>query len=349
VEGVDGRQAVTSPVGVGIVGLGFGARVHLPGYRRLEPEGVRVVAVCGRDGAAARRVADEAGVPRAYDDWRTLVADAEVDVVSVAVPPAAHREIVLAALEARKAVLCEKPLAATVAEADELEDAAAAAAVPVLVGFEFRGVPAFRTARELLAANAIGRVLHLDVAWHIPSRLHAPADESWKDSAEAGGGALLAFAVHSLDYVEWLLRPVARLTGWAGSLLGTGSSDDACAALLELDDGTPVTLSISTVATAGQGHVLRFYGDDGSLMVANPELGDHMRSFRLEQNGEPIVVPEPTTEDGRIAPFAELARELVAALREARPAVPSFREGARAQRLAEAVRQSGASHTWLAI
>jgi predicted dehydrogenase len=336
-------------IGVGIVGLGFGAKVQLPGFRRLEPEGVRVVAVCARDGAAASRLAAQERVPRAYDDWRALVADEEVRLVSIATPPAAHRDIALGALEAGKAVLCEKPLAATVAEADELEAAAAAAGIPAMVDFEFRGVPAFRRAHELLAEAAIGRVLQLDVAWHIASRLRPAGGESWKDSAEAGGGSLLALGVHSLDYVEWLVGPVARLAGWARALLGRGSSDDGCAALLELEDGTPVTISISTVAAAGQGHVLRVFGDGGALTLANPELGDYMRSFRLERDGEPVVVPEPTTEDGRIAPFTELARELVAAIREGREPVPSFREGARAQRLADAVRRSGASDTWVTV
>jgi predicted dehydrogenase len=336
-------------IGVGIVGVGFGARVQLPGFRRLEPEDVHVVAVCARDRAAARRAAEEGSVSSAYDDWRDLVADEEVDLVSIATPPAAHREIALGALEAGKAVLCEKPLAVTVADADELEAAAEAAGVPAMVDFEFRGVPAFWRAHELLAEDAIGRVLQLEVAWHIPSRLQAAGGPSWKDSAEAGGGALLALGVHSFDYVEWLLGRVGRLRGWARSLLGRGSADDACAALLELEDGTPVTLSISTVAAAGQGHVLRFLGDDGSITVANPELGDYMRSFRLERDGESIFAPEQTDEDGRIAPFTEMARELVAAIREGREPVPSFREGARAQRLAEAVRRSGASAPWLTV
>jgi predicted dehydrogenase len=336
-------------IGVGIVGLGFGGRVHLPGFRRLEPDGVRVVAVCARSRDAVQRLAAEGNVPKAYDDWRELVADSEIDLVSVATPPATHHEIALAAVEARKAVLCEKPLARTAAEADDLEAAAEAAGVQTLVDFEFRGVPAFRRARELLVERAIGRVLQLEVAWHLPSRLRVTGGDSWKDSAGAGGGALLSLAIHSFDYVEWLLGRVGRVTGWARSLLGRGTSDDASAVLLELEDGTPVTLSVSTVAAAGQGHVLRFFGDAGSLTIANAELGDYMRSFRLERDGETIFAPEPTSEDGRLAPFTEMARELVTAIRENRPAVPSFREGARAQRLADAVRRSGASDRWLAV
>lgn len=332
-------------LGVGIVGLGFGARVQIPGFRLLEPEGVRVAAVCARDGARARRVADEAGVPNAYADWRRLVADPAVDLVSVATPPAAHAEIVAAALEARKPVLCEKPLAATCDDAERLAELAAAAGVPTLVDFEFRGLPSFRRARELLRDGAIGRVLQLEIAWHLGSRLAAGPAPSWKDDAEAGGGALLALGVHSFDYVEWLLSPVESLCGTAPTLLERGSSDDACAALMRLVDGTHVTLSISTVAAHGRGHSLQFFGQEGTLVLDNPDVSDYMRGFRLTLDGAEVALPDAPEEDGRIAPFVELARELVEAIRAGRPASPSFREGLRAQRLAEASRAGGGWRT----
>lgn len=328
-------------LGVGIVGLGFGARVQLPGFQRLEPEGVRVVAVCARDGARAREVADGAGVPAAYDDWGELIADPAVGLVSVATPPATHAEIAAAALEAGKPVLCEKPLAVTVEEAERLDKLATAAGVPTLVDFEFRGLPSFRRTRELLHEGAIGRVLQLEIAWHLGSRLTASTAPSWKDDVEAGGGALLSLGVHSFDYVEWLLGPVESLCGTAASLLGRGTSDDACAALMRLAGDAHVTLSISTVASRGRGHSLQFFGEEGTLVLENPDVADYMRGFQLALNGAPVKLPEPPDGDGRIWGFVELARELVEAIEEGRAASPSFREGLRAQRLAEATRAGG--------
>lgn len=336
-------------IGVGIVGLGFGARVHLPGFRRLEAEGVQVAALCARDSARAERIAREAGVPRAYGDWRELVADPAVRLVSIASPPATHREIALAALERGKAVLCEKPLAVTLAQAEELAAGAERAGVPTLVDFEFRAVPAFRRARELLTERAIGRVLQLEIAWHLPSRLRAKAGAGWKEAAREGGGALLSLGVHSFDYVEWLLGPVASLCGSVSSTLGSGGSDDACAALLRLADGTPVTLSISTVAAAGRGHVLELFGERGQLVLANGDASDYMRAFTLAVNGERQALPEPEPEpvDGRLPPFTELAGELVRAVREGRRATPSFADGLRAQRLADAV--LGSQRAWVTV
>jgi predicted dehydrogenase len=144
--------------------------------------------------------------------------------------------------------------------------------------------------------------------------------------------------VHSFDYVEWLLGPVESVCGTTRTLLGQGTSDDACAALMRLGDGTHVTLSISTVAAHGRGHSLQFFGDEGTLVLENPDVGDYMRGFRIELNGARVELPEPPDEDGRIAGFVEMARELVAAIDEGRPASPSFGEGLRAQRLVEATR-----------
>lgn len=336
----------TRPIGVGIVGLGFGARVHLPAFQLLD--GARVVALCARDGERARRLAEEAGVPRSYGDWRRLAADDEVELVSIATPPATHCEIALAAIALGKPVLCEKPLAVSVDEAVELAAAADATNVPTLVDFEFRAVPAFRRARELLVEGTIGPVRRVEVAWHLPTRLAGDLSESWKDRAEEGGGALLSLGVHSFDYVEWLAGPVAELSGTVSSK-SDRPSDDGCYAQMRLVDGASVTISISTVAAEGGGHSVRLIGESGSLTLENTDLADYMRAFTLTTDGRPVPLPQPPVGDGRLPPFMELARELLAAIHEGRPATPSFREGLRAQRLADAIVQSSRSGRWVRV
>lgn len=334
------------PIGVGIVGLGFGRRVHLPAFQQLE--GARVVALCSRDAESARRVAKEAGVPRGYGDWRQLVDDGEVELVSIATPPATHREIGLAALALRKPVLCEKPLAASLEEAEELAAAAGAANVPTVVDFEFRRLTAFGRARELLAAGAIGRVRRVEVEWHLPTRVPADLPPSWKDRAEEGGGALLALGVHAFDYLEWLAGPVAKVSGSVSSSSGR-PSEDACSARLRLVGGSSATLSISTFDTNGRGHSVHVIGHAGSLVLENTDLTDYMRAFTLSIDGRPVPLPPPPAGDGRLPPFQELAGELLAAIREDRPATPSFRDGLRAQRLADALLRSSRSGRWVRV
>src|SRR5262249_33703410 len=151
-----------------VVGLGFGRRVHIPGWQAVP--GTTVAAVCARSGAA--EIAALAGIPRSTAAWRELVEDPELDIVSIATPPATHHEIALAALRAGKAVMCEKPLAVREEDAAELARAATTAAA---VNFSYRALPAFRLARERIATGDVGEVRELSVRWHVRSRLGVQA------------------------------------------------------------------------------------------------------------------------------------------------------------------------------
>lgn len=345
----------SSDVGVGVVGLGFGANVHVPGWQLLAPLGVRLAAVCARDGGRAAAVAAEAGVPSAFRDWRELVEDERVSIVSVASPPETHREIVLGALRARKPVLCEKPLGLDSGEAAELAAAAAAAGVPVLVNFSYRAVPAFRYARRLVERGDLGRALGIEVSWHVGTRLSAAAP-SWKDEAGAGGGALASFAVHALDYVEWMAGPARRVLGRLDTRRAEGGSEDTCVILLELATGANALISVSTVSVGGRTHRVELRGERGRLTLENLHERDHVRPFTATVGSDtgrvlPAILPvasfqAPADADGRIEPFAAHAAELVAAMREGRSCEPSFASAVRAHRLLEAIRASAASARW---
>lgn len=345
----------SSDLGVGVVGLGFGANVHVPGWRLLAPLGVRLAAVCARDGEQAAQVAAAAGVPSAFRDWRELVEDERVSIVSVASPPATHREIVIAALRARKAVLCEKPLGLDSSEAAELAAAAETAGVPALVNFSYRAVPAFRYARGLVERGDLGRILRIEVSWHVGTRLGA-LTPSWKDHAAAGGGALASFAVHALDYVEWLAGPARRVLGRLDTHFAGGDSDDACAILLELASGASALISVSTVSVGGRTHRVELRGERGRLTLENLDPRDHVRPFTataVSATGRvlPALPPVPPFRaaedaDGRVEPFAAHAAEIVAALREGRSCEPSFASAVRAHRLLDAVRASAGSGRW---
>jgi predicted dehydrogenase len=353
-------------IGIGIVGLGFGAAVHLPGYKLLDGLGVRVTALCARDVGAANEIARRHGVPRAYTEWRDLVEDPGVDLVSVATPPKAHAEVALGALEARKAVFCEKPLATSLAGARELADAADRAGCPTAVNFSYRAVPAFRRAREVLSRRELGDVLHVQVDWHVPSRLDPEAPWSWKDDAEAGGGALASYGIHALDYLEWLVGPAVRvfgrLTTFSTARINPHgderivSSDDVCTILLELEPGGVATITISTASAGGRLHRVDVRCRHGRLVLENNHDSDPIRPFGVrvaEGDGEletlPLdspMYPAPGGIDPRVEPFAAHAAGLVEALRNNSEYRPSFADGLRAQRLLDGVRASAANGCW---
>lgn len=344
--------------GVGIVGLGFGRAVHLPAFRLLAPLGVEVVALCSRDAARARAAAEAEGVPRAYGDWRELVADPSVDLVAIATPPVAHAELALAAIAAGKAVFCEKPLARNEGEAEAM--AMAAAAAIAVVNFPYRALPAFAAARAALADGALGRVRLAEVSWHLDSRLSPPAETSWKDNGVLGGGALASYGIHVLDYLPWLLGPVERVLARLDERERGGTrSDDACVMLLDHEIGTRTTAVVSLVSAGERTHRVVVYGERGRLVVEATDPDDHMRGFvaRLEPAEgptrelplEPPAWSAPKGADGRIEPLAVHAAALVEALAGGRRAAPSFTDGLAAQRLLAATQRSAEAAAWVAL
>jgi predicted dehydrogenase len=342
-------------IGVGIVGLGFGRTVHLPAYRLFADAGVEVVAVCSRNEQQAAEVARAEGI-RSYGDWQRLIDDPEIDLVSIATPPGAHAAPALAALQAGKAVLCEKPLALDDVEAEQLVIAAERSRTPAAVNFAYRAVPAFRAAHSALSDGAIGVPLVAEVSWCVNARVGLDAAPSWKDDAAAGGGALASYGAHVLDYIVWLLGPVSRVDARLSENRRAGTvSDDSCTLLLDHATGVRSTVFVSLIAPQRM-HRVVIRGEAGQLVIENLDPLDHIRPFsaRIEVDGNPPqglpLIPAgltaPPDVDGRIEPLAVHIAEVVRALRGGPCTAPSFADGFAAQRLLSAARRSAVSGSW---
>jgi predicted dehydrogenase len=308
-------------VGVGVIGLGVGERVHLPGWAALRNDGVRIVSVCGRDPAHAAAAAKLFGAAASTTDWRELVADPAVSLVSIATPPTTHIKISAAALDAGKAALCEKPLGVEAGAAQAVADRSGP---PLLVNFAFRALPELRALRKRVDTAAAD---DFKVTWHVSAREDASWLWSWKDDVAQGGGALAMYGVHAFDYIEWLLGPVAEVHGnltWAD-----GKREDASG-----------TLRPITADHAFRAHMVLASGARGELDVS---LTAHSSQHRIEVANVALDLPPSPGRgpgDNRIEPFTALARELVAALRDGRSATPSGVDGVRALTLVEAVHAS---------
>ena len=144
-----------TPIGCGVIGVGVFGENHCLAYSRLP--GVKLAAVCDVNGARARAMAEKYGARAWYTDYQELLRDPAVQAVSIATPDFAHRAIALAAARAGKHILCEKPLATTAADAQEIVDAARAAGVKLMVDFHNRVNPPFVAARQSIEVGAIGR------------------------------------------------------------------------------------------------------------------------------------------------------------------------------------------------
>ena len=211
-------------IGVGLVGYKFMGRAHSNAYRQLprffdvDPS-PRLVAVCGRDEAGVREAAEKLGYESYETDYHRLVQRDDIGLVDVATTGNTHHDITIAALEAGKHVLCEKPLANTLPEAAEMVRAAQAAQAKhpgliAMVNFNYRRVPAIAFAKQLIADGRIGEIRHWRGTYLQDWILDPQFPLVWRMKRElAGSGALGDIAAHSLDLAQHLVGPVTDVVG----------------------------------------------------------------------------------------------------------------------------------------
>jgi predicted dehydrogenase len=207
-------------IGVGMVGHAFMGRVHSHAWRTVHrffdvPLAPRLAVLGGRDLDRTKAAAAKLGWDSVETDWRELIARDDVQIVDICTPGDSHKDIALAALAAGKHVLCEKPLANTVAEAEEMAQAAAAAAVNgqrSMVAFNYRRVPALAVARQMIAEGRLGKIRHVR-AQYLQDWLSDPnTPMAWRlRKEEAGSGALGDIGAHIIDATQFLLGE--QLTG----------------------------------------------------------------------------------------------------------------------------------------
>src|SRR3954471_17447844 len=281
---------------VAMVGYAFMGAAHSQAWRNAHrffdlPAVPELAVLCGRDGVAFHQAADRRAWPETATDWREVVSRDDIDVVDVSSPGDTHRDIAIAALAAGKHVLCEKPLANTLAEAEEMTAAAEAATergVLSTVGFNYRRTPALALARELVAQGRLGRLHHIR-AQSLQDWIVDPAFPLvWRlQKDKAGSGALGDIGAHVVDLAHFLTgerltgvsgtlqrfvdrRPLpehaAGLSGSAGSAMGDVTVDDAAAFFGRTESGALATFEATRFAN-GRKNAMRIElnGSDGSL------------------------------------------------------------------------------------
>ncbi|WP_069169671.1 Gfo/Idh/MocA family protein [Streptomyces griseus] len=288
----------TTALGVGMVGYAFMGAAHSQGWRTTGhvfdlPVRPALAAICGRDRTAVEAAAARHGWAAAETDWRALIARDDVQLVDICTPGDSHAEIAIAALEAGKHVLCEKPLANTVAEAEAMAAAAERAAARgqvAIVGFNYRKVPAITYARSLIAEGRLGTLRHVRATYLQDWLVDPGSPLTWRLEREhAGSGALGDLGAHIVDLAQYLAgellvgvsavsetfvreRPVlagttAGLTGAAGGATrGAVTVDDAALFTGRLASGALASFEATRMA-AGRKNALRLEinGERGSI------------------------------------------------------------------------------------
>lgn len=358
----------SKPLGVAVVGTGFGQKIHIPGLQ-AHPK-TQVVAVQHRDRAQAQAVAAAHQIPHACATLEEVVALPEVEAVSISTPPFLHFEQAKIVLAAGKHLLLEKPTALSVQEAQALQTLAQAQGVITTLDFEFRFVPAWMRLAELIAEGYIGQTRLIKVDWLVAGRADASRPWNWYAQAEKGGGALGAIGSHTFDYLMWLFGPIQRLCGRLSTAIPTRpdpvtgepkpvTADDTCTILLELVDGTPCQVALSAATYQGRGHWLEVYGDRGTLVLGSSNQTDYVHGFQLwaAPAGQPlaeVTIPErlafpETYPDGRLAPFIRVVNHWVTAIEQGQPHPPSLLEGIASQRLMDLTHLSHQQKAWVEV
>lgn len=347
---------------VGIIGTGFGAKVHLPGFNKIS--GVKVVGIYGKNFAKAQKIAKKNNIPLIFKSWQSLICNTRIDAVSIAVPPHLHAKIALAAIKNKKAVLCEKPLACSIIETQKMLKAASAAKITHAINFDYHYVPAFVTLKKLLAKKIIGRLRYLNVSWTSGGRADKNTNIGWSNYKKYGGGVLLNYASHVIDYVGWLFGPAKAVSGQLhtikqfNKIKSKPNADDLVAAQLKLANGTLCNMLITNVVFGGQGQRLDIYGDNGTIILCNQNVRDFGRNFKLSvifSNGtiKQVAIPRLPNDkrqtDSRLAPFVALATDFIKGIKKRQLFAPSFVEGYRTQKIIAAIQKSDSKNKWITI
>ncbi len=249
-------------VRVGVIGSGFIGHIHVDGLKRV-PE-AEVVAVASRTPGKARRFADERGIPYAYEDYRQLLARDDIQAVTVGVPNYLHEEVVIAAAEAGKHIMCEKPFTTTLRAARNMLAAVRNAGVKLVYGEMLCFAPKYVRAKRLVEEGALGKVFLVK-----QSEEHDGPHSPWFwDVNLSGGGVLLDMGCHSIEFARWILdRPQVRSVS---ATLGTfvhrdrTRGEDHAVCIIEFENDAIAIAENSWAKTGGIDDRCEIYGSKGN-------------------------------------------------------------------------------------
>lgn len=257
---------------IGIIGTGWGTRVQVPAFRAA---GLPITALAARDAQKTAQQAHNLAIPFHTTDWRDLTGHPDVQVVSIVTPPNTHKEIALAALEAGKHVLCEKPMALNAGATLDMATAAQRhTAQFALIDHELRFLPSLQLAQQQVHSGALGALRHVETTVTGGGRADPNRAWNWWSDASQGGGLLGAIGSHQIDALQFLFGPVAAVSGVLNTFVAERSApdgprpvtaDDYASLLVRFAQGGLGTVTMSVVAGHNELSRITAHFEDGAL------------------------------------------------------------------------------------
>jgi predicted dehydrogenase len=371
---------------VGLIGYGFMGRTHSNAYSKvnhffdLAYEPVLKV-ICGLEDKEARAFADKWGYQSHTTDWKSVIADDEIDLVDICVPNNVHAEIAIAAAKAGKAIICEKPLALNGEQAETMVDAVEKAGIANLVSFNYRRVPAVTLAKMLIDEGRLGRIFHYRANflqdWTISADVPQGGMATWRlDVKAAGSGVTGDLLAHCADTAMWHNGPIDSVCAMTETFVKermhveTGKKekvgiDDACMFMCRFDNGSLGNFESTRYA---RGHkALYTFEINGEKASIAWDLHDLHRLSYFDHADESIVrgwrsvhvtdgdMPYmdkwwvPGLQIGYEHTFVHQVADFLEGLAAGKPASPTFKEALATQYLCDAVLASAKDKEWKTV
>ncbi|GMV99573.1 MAG: oxidoreductase [Candidatus Hydrogenedentota bacterium] len=368
---------------IGMIGYGFMGRAHSNGFRKvsnffdLEYQPV-LKAACARNEEQLKAFADTWGYETTETDWRKLIARKDIDAVDICVPNNLHKEIAIAAAEAGKMILCEKPLAMNAAEGEAMCAAVEKAGVLNTVWYNYRRVPAVTMAKQLIDEGRLGRIFHYRAVflqdWTISAELPQGGQGLWRlDAAAAGSGVTGDLLAHCIDTALWLNGSMADVTAMTETFIkervhtATGKSqavkiDDACAFLAHFKNGSLATFESTRYARGHKAlYTFEINGEHASIQWDLHDLHrlnwfDHRdeskvrgwRSIHITDGDHPYMGKwwVPGLQIGYEHTFVHQVADFLENAAKGQSTSPTFRDALETQYVCDAVLKSAETGSW---
>jgi predicted dehydrogenase len=366
-------------IGVGLIGTGYMGKCHALAWTGVkavfgDTPDIRLTALCEVTPDLAAKRAGEFGFAKSTTDWRALVADPDVDVVSVTTPNQFHAEMAITALEKGKHVWCEKPMAPKLADAERMAAAARRSGKTAILGYNYIQNPAIRHIRKLLDEGAIGAINHIRVEMDEDFLADPGQPHSWRSEAAAGYGALDDFAVHPLSLIATLLGEVDSVFGemskpypdrpHQGGRRAVETYDIATA-LLRLPSGASGAIHVNRCAWGRKGRIfVQIFGARGMIAFDQERFNEvqvYLAEGRPEDQGFRTILMGPAHKPydhfivaaGHQLGFNDLkiieCRSLIGRMSGEQTVAIDFDEGLRIERTIHAVAAAFRDGHWVKV
>ncbi len=368
---------------VGIIGYGFMGRTHSNAYRKVTnffdvPYEPVLKTICGLDEKEAKAFAGKWGFQSHTTDWHKVIDDKKIDVVDICVPNNYHAEIAIAAAQAGKMIICEKPLARTGKEAEPMVEAVEKAGVANLVSFNYRRVPAVTLAKQLIDEGRLGRIFHYRANflqdWTISTKVPQGGMGTWRrDVKAAGSGVTGDLLAHCIDTALWHNGPIASVCAMTETFVkermnvDTGKVepvgiDDACTFFCRFQNGSLGNFESTRYARGHKAlYTFEINGEHASIAWDLHDLHrlsyfDHRddsvvrgwRSVHVTDGDMPYMGHwwVPGLQIGYAETFVHQVADFMECVAKGQPAAPSFREALGTQYVCDAILASAKNGKW---